>query len=81
MQSLENPFISMRCRLELRRLKGRPVGTLHQYDAGTGRFRKMVHPDPLLDLYTARSNARLGPAHAERYGVVRQTVVSPVVLP
>ena len=71
-------------RWELRKMLGRHQrgGTWVQWDAGTRRFRKpAVCPDPIYDLYVARSNARKGPANAERYGAIRQAVVSPVMLP
>lgn len=75
---------SFELRHQLRKLKGRDLrgGTFTQWDVGTGRFRKpTVSPDPILNLYVARSNALRGPNQAERYGAIRQTVVSPVCLP
>jgi hypothetical protein len=81
MQSLANPYVSAECRLELRRLKGRDQrgGTTTQWDVTQQRFRKpTIAPDPMFDLFVARQNAWRGPANAERYGALRQTVVSPL---
>lgn len=46
--------------------------------------RETVSPDPILDLYVARDNARYKPCDPftqQRYGEIRQRVVSPVFLP
>lgn len=75
---------SRELRHELRKLKGRDKrgGTYTQWDVGIRGFRKpTIAPDPILNLYVARLNFRTSAGTAQRYGELRQTVVSPVCLP
>lgn len=69
-------------------MKGRPkwrvTTTQPRPDWKHYPVRETVAPDPILDLKTARSWAidkPFDPATQQRYGEVRQRVVSPVFLP
>ena len=71
-------------RCDIRELRGRPrFRTMtRQYDhSQRSLMAATVAPDPILDLYVARSNWRSSSATAQRYGEIRQRVVSPVCLP
>lgn len=77
-------MISFEMRCAIRRAKHRPeFRSRHdQFDVTAGRIVNMgCRPDPMLDLYVARTTRRNSPFNAQRYGEIRQRVVSPVFLP
>lgn len=68
--------------------KGRPafrhVWLQVRRDRDRYPHRETLSPDPILDLFVAREWARLKPCDPftqQRYGEIRQRVVSPVFLP
>ncbi|MDQ8050714.1 hypothetical protein [Luteibacter sp.] len=77
-------MISFEMRCAIRRAKHRPEfrARIDQFDVTAGRIVNMgCRPDPMLDLYAARANRNRDAYNAQRYGEIRQRVVSPVWLP
>lgn len=71
-------------RWALRRIKGRPMSGTHTFQrADTGEWVTLPTDtlDPILLLAVHRKHHRRSEYHAEQYGVIRQRVVSPVLLP
>lgn len=71
-------------RWALRRDKGRPMSGTHTFRrVDTGEWVTLPNEtlDPILLLPVYRKYWRRSEYHAEQYGVIRQRVVSPVLLP
>lgn len=71
-------------RWALRRSKGRPVSGTHTFQrVDTGEWVTLPTDilDPILLLAVHRKHWCRSEYHAEQYGVIRQRVVSPVLLP
>jgi len=71
-------------RWALRRSKGRPMSGTHTFQrVDTGEWVTLPTDtmDPILLLAVHRKHWCRSEYHAEQYGVIRQRVVSPVLLP